>query len=144
MTSPSRFLSDIDTRFIHFLLSKNMSGEGSSLTNPLVNYGSDRYSSSSFGKTSFYGKTSHSHTNSVRTNEMRSLRRTMDAGSGIKPQHTADEVREGSVISHERFGKGTVIKLAQISGEDMITVDFGVVGIKKLLLKFAKFSIIRH
>ena len=75
---------------------------------------------------------------------MKSLRQTVSAGSGITPQHTADEVREGSVISHERFGKGRVIKKAQISGEDMITVDFGVVGIKKLLLKFAKFSIISY
>jgi DNA helicase-2/ATP-dependent DNA helicase PcrA len=141
MTSPSRFLSDIDTRFLHFQMSKNMIGEETSFTNPLANYGADRFGGYSRGASGFTQRKSQT---ASRPSEMKSLRQTVSAGSGITPQHTADEVREGSVISHERFGKGRVIKKAQISGEDMITVDFGVVGIKKLLLKFAKFSIISY
>ena len=35
-----------------------------------------------------------------------------------------------------------IVKIDSLSGEDMITVDFGVIGIKNLLLKFVKFKIL--
>ena len=54
----------------------------------------------------------------------------MPFGMGIKPQHTTDELSIGTMIKHDRFGKGKIININQLSGEDMITVDFGVVGIK--------------
>ncbi|MDE5880273.1 MAG: hypothetical protein K2H60_00955, partial [Muribaculaceae bacterium] len=63
-------------------------------------------------------------------------------GSGITPLHTSSEVEIGTKIHHDRYGKGIITHISQISGEDTVTVDFGVVGIKKLLLKFAKFKII--
>ncbi|MDE5874161.1 MAG: hypothetical protein K2H15_00835, partial [Muribaculaceae bacterium] len=59
------------------------------------------------------------------------------------PQHSVDEIAVGTKIEHERFGKGTIKKIEKLSGEDSISVDFGVVGVKKLLLKFAKFKILK-
>ena len=53
------------------------------------------------------------------------------------------ELRVGSVIEHNKYGRGEVRSLGQLSGEPTITVDFGVVGIKKLMLKFAKFNILK-
>lgn len=51
-------------------------------------------------------------------------------------------VKENSVIEHERFGIGTVIKL-EGSGENIkATVQFKNAGIKQLLLKFARFKVI--
>lgn len=48
----------------------------------------------------------------------------------------------GTRIRHDRFGEGTVRKLESASGSEVMTVDFGAIGIKKLLLKYAKFTII--
>ena len=59
-------------------------------------------------------------------------------------KHTASELSPGSIIVHDKLGRGTVVKIDSLSGEDTITVDFGVIGIKKLLLKFAKFSIVKN
>lgn len=130
MTSPSRFLGDIDTRYLHLMLSGNIS-EGSDLfINPLQNY--KKYPNTatlnrSFGKSTFGFKRTASQQSSP---------------TGLKPQYSIHDLSVGTRIRHDRFGQGSIIKIDSLSGEDMITVDFGVVGIKKLLLKFAKFSII--
>jgi hypothetical protein len=63
-------------------------------------------------------------------------------GSGAAPQHTRSELEIGMQIEHVKLGKGTITALGSVSGEDSITVDFGVMGSKKLLLKFAKFRIL--
>lgn len=132
MTTPSRFLSDIDTRFLHIQLSGNLSNENNTtLINPVKNF---------FQKPAF-GNNRCSSRNYTRVNSSDSSDKTKDIGCNIQPQHTVKEVSEGTIIRHERFGKGEILKISQLSGEDMITVDFGVVGIKKLLLKFAKFTI---
>lgn len=63
--------------------------------------------------------------------------------NGQLETHTADELNPGTRIQHSRFGKGEILKIDSLSGNETITVDFGVLGIKKLLLKFAKFTIIK-
>ncbi|MGN1375642.1 MAG: ATP-dependent helicase [Prevotella sp.] len=53
-----------------------------------------------------------------------------------------ENISEGCIIKHERFGIGTVIRL-EGRGENMkATVKFKNVGIKQLLLKFARFKVI--
>lgn len=135
MTSPSRFLSDIDTRYLQIRISGNMAGESSPFINPVSNY----------------SKSSGSHTPhrmsypESRGGYGKCLSRVgamATESSDIKPQHSIEELGVGIHIQHERFGKGKIIKISQLSGEDMITVDFGVVGVKKLLLRFAKFRIL--
>ncbi|MBR3100811.1 MAG: UvrD-helicase domain-containing protein [Muribaculaceae bacterium] len=56
--------------------------------------------------------------------------------------HTVDEVSEGCVINHSRFGEGAITHVDTSGAEPKIIVDFGVVGVKTLLLKFAKFKIL--
>lgn len=138
MTSPSRFLSDIDTRYLHLQLSSNMAGEPSPFINPLSNYKAGKSFSSRR-----YGAGISSRGNSMAGAASGMVRVGQDnAGSGLVPQHTSEELAIGTMIRHDRFGKGKIIKISQLSGEDTVTVDFGVVGIKKLLLKFAKFEIL--
>lgn len=45
-------------------------------------------------------------------------------------------------IRHSKFGVGTITKKGSISGEPSITVEFDGVGVKNLLLRYAKFDII--
>lgn len=66
--------------------------------------------------------------------------RTMAASSPAATNNAP--LQEGNVIEHQRFGKGTVIKI-EGSGENMkATVRFEMTGEKQLLLKFAKYKII--
>jgi len=53
-------------------------------------------------------------------------------------------LREGSVIEHMRFGIGTVKKMEGTGENEKATVEFQNVGTKQLLLKFAKFTVIKH
>ncbi len=147
MTSPSRFLSDIDTRYLHLQLSNNMAGEDNGFVNPLKNYKSNSYNQSSF--LGFYsGGSSKSSGSSTRSTIGFSKPTpgyklgSKSSGGGITPQHTVSELKVGTIILHNTFGKGEITQLNSMSGEDVITVDFGVVGTKKLLLKFAKFEIL--
>ena len=57
------------------------------------------------------------------------------------PQPSAD-LHEGSVIEHQRFGVGTVIKLEGEGENRKATVLFKITGVKQLLLKFARFTVI--
>jgi len=51
-------------------------------------------------------------------------------------------LKEGTVIEHQRFGRGTVAKI-EGSGENLkATVDFDTTGRKQLLLKFARYTIV--
>lgn len=50
---------------------------------------------------------------------------------------------EGSVIEHQRFGIGTVIKIEGTGDNTKATVEFRNTGTKQLLLKFAKFTIVK-
>ena len=58
-------------------------------------------------------------------------------------QTAAGELKVGSYIEHSRFGRGEVIALAGIGIDAKATVRFDNVGTKQLLLRFAKFNIIK-
>ena len=56
--------------------------------------------------------------------------------------HNGNTLRTGQDLVHERFGKGT-IQLIEGSGTDCtITVQFENAGSRKLLLKFARFTVV--
>jgi len=57
-------------------------------------------------------------------------------------QQTAGSVREGNIIEHERFGIGSIIHLEGNGENQKATVEFKNVGMKQLLLKFARFKVI--
>ena len=52
-------------------------------------------------------------------------------------------IKVGNVIEHQRFGVGTVIKVEGTGENTKATVEFKNAGIKQLLLKFAKYTIVR-
>lgn len=56
--------------------------------------------------------------------------------------HSADELSEGCTIEHNRFGEGTVVRIDTTGDDAKIDVDFGEMGTRKLLLKYAKFKIL--
>ncbi len=62
--------------------------------------------------------------------------------AGPSAGNSPSAVSEGCVIEHQRFGIGHVLKV-EGSGENMkATVEFKHAGVKQLLLKFARYTII--
>ena len=59
------------------------------------------------------------------------------------PSSSTSGLREGVVIEHQRFGVGTVVKLEGTGDNEKATVEFRNLGTKQLLLKFAKFNIVK-
>jgi DNA helicase-2/ATP-dependent DNA helicase PcrA len=57
--------------------------------------------------------------------------------------NTYQGLREGVTIEHLRFGIGTVVKIEGTGENIKATVDFRNTGTKQLLLKFAKFNILK-
>ena len=88
-----------------------------------------------------------------------SFRRQLDqAGGRLKPvrssspsaavpspsaPQSSSALREGNVIEHQRFGVGTVLKVEGSGENEKATVEFRNAGTKQLLLKFAKYKIVK-
>ena len=51
-------------------------------------------------------------------------------------------LHEGTLIEHQRFGKGTIISIEGEGENQKATVKFVNTGTKQLLLKFAKFKVV--
>ena len=51
-------------------------------------------------------------------------------------------LQEGMKIEHQRFGRGTVLKIEGTGGNTKATVEFVHSGTKQLLLKYAKFTVV--
>ena len=54
----------------------------------------------------------------------------------------AASLREGAVIEHQRFGIGTVLKVEGTGENQKATVEFKHAGVKQLLLKFARYTVL--
>ena len=68
----------------------------------------------------------------------------VSAGSSASHASVAStgSLSEGCRIEHQRFGKGTVLKIEGTGENTKATVEFQNAGTKQLLLKFAKFTIL--
>ena len=71
------------------------------------------------------------------------FRRVTPSHSPNANQQTNASLHEGNIIEHQRFGIGEIVKLEGIGENQKATVQFRNTGTKQLLLKFAKFTIIR-
>lgn len=121
LTRPSRFLSEIDRKNIDNRSSLDLQFEDKGkFSDPRARYFSSITPTSKAKKVS-----SHDHTD-VREIEMSS------DGS----------LKKGVRIRHGVFGEGIVQRLENISGDEIIVVNFDKIGNKKLMLKYAKFTII--
>lgn len=133
--SVSRFVRDIDRRYLH-LATGNDFARPEGVINPIDNY-----------RESVMSERKHTFNHPIGD----SMRRPAAAPAPSQPsatggssddRHSLSELREGMVIEHSRFGRGVITHLSTEAAGDRIDVDFDTLGSKKLLLKFAKFSIL--
>lgn len=155
LTRPSRFLSDIDTRFLKMRTSSDIGDEATdkpSFLDPRSNYRSyytkprsdNNPHNSSYDRSQSYKSDSNFTVKNDMKNKIVINRKVSDEKNPEKDYITTPVgvLRRGDRIKHEKLGIGKVLKIENANGNDIVTVDFGVVGIKNLFLRFAKFTII--
>ncbi|GAA1866252.1 UvrD-helicase domain-containing protein [Brevibacterium marinum] len=134
---PSRFLSEIPENLIDW---ENTGTFSSSM--------SGGYSSSGFGGGGFGGGYSGSSADARggRTSGGSSRSRSGSANSSspvagfpnrIRPNREVISVSVGEKVSHESFGLGTVTEVNGVGDKTVAVVDFGSLGTKRLLLRYA-------
>ena len=62
--------------------------------------------------------------------------------SSVPRQTSSQPVSPGTVIAHERFGRGVVERVEGTGMDTKATVRFDNAGVKQLLLRFAKFTVV--
>ena len=138
--TPSRFIKDIDSRLLRI--------EGGAGIAGLPNSGiSSNYSRTSYTSNSSWTSRSNSQnprpvaTQFVADVKPRLIPVRKDT---LAPQSAIGNIglKEGNLIEHQRFGIGTVVKIEGSGENTKATVNFKNAGIKQLLLKFAKYTII--
>ena len=135
--SPSRFIRDIDSKYLN-LCSGSSIGGNNSFTNPVENY-----------RASF-----HSETKTYRVpNNLKPIKESRSTtsiapsqgssrGTTFSDIHEANNLSAGMIIEHQRFGTGKITSVDTSSTDARIIVEFTNTGTKTLLLKFARFKII--
>ena len=146
--SPSRFIKDIDPGLLHV----ESAGIGSMQENYTTRQSFD-YNGNRFTRSSSYVQNARPVATQFKADPKPRIVPPMSGNFkrvSLTPQpervggsSPADGLREGSVIEHQRFGIGEVIRLEGAGENRKATVQFKNTGTKQLLLKFAKFTIVR-
>lgn len=155
--SPSRFLRDIDTRFLQLPAGMGMArtvDEGaqrfrSEMEGSRSGYGQGAGSRSSYGQGASsrpgYGQSDRPKAQLIAPTLPRNLKRVSAAAgsaSASAPSAAVTGVSAGQTIAHERFGVGTVLKVEGTGENAKATIRFENAGEKQLLLRFARFKVI--
>ncbi len=153
MQSPSRFIKDIDPRLIQvddakdmFMRQKNSFNGRPSFFQTDNRYQNSRPVAVQFKADPKPREATHREEKPISDTFSPRFKRLQAAAGGSAKSRGSSSItsgiKENSVIEHERFGLGTIIKL-EGTGENLkATVQFKNAGVKQLLLKFARFKVI--
>ncbi len=139
---PSRFIDEIDSKYLQFLTAP--------VSNPNYRYKPliDRDIFGEIDKSKLRLQKPISATppssNAPTGDELQKLRRLKPINSlGGANNSNSDNLEVGSLVQHERFGRGQVLSLEGVGNDRKAEINFESGGIKKILLKFAKLTVIR-
>lgn len=146
---PSRFISEIDSSFTRQSFARSSYGNEHRY-NPAERYRDSFHTStvavaersssrSSSSSSSSYSKPSSQHFPAPATSSSES----MATGSGSFTLHAPSEVEVGMRIRHDRFGTGRIVDVDTSGVNARIIVAFDSLEAKTLLLKFARFEILK-
>ena len=145
--SPSRFLKDIDARYLQLpqgaLLERRVDEAAESFCR-------ERFSSASrTGSFASRGEASRENQREqlIAPTVPRKLKRISSAGASAASSASSSAgtgLQVGQYIEHERFGVGEVIRIEGTGENAKATISFQHAGVKQLLLRFARFKKIEH
>ncbi len=143
--TPSRFLKDIDSRYL------NMPSEGiKSSWNSRPSMFADEDSKPVFQRREYSSASTFQAKKKLETEQP--VRKPWQQGKFQKVTESMLEntapgqssaLKVGSVIEHERFGIGSVLEVEGSGGDTKARIKFLNVGEKTLLLKFARYKILK-
>ncbi len=141
---PSRFLGDIDRRFLRLATNDNL-GASAPKVRPTVNYNASMAGSArslnSLRKVS-PSLSAESYRRPETGGDRPSAAPAASQGSGKYTLHSVGELSEGMEIEHAKFGLGTITAIDIAGPDPRITVKFDNTDSRTLMLKFAKFSVV--
>ena len=132
---PSRFLREIDPRFLQVRSSGATGSATTRVSSVLSHHGVSRTDEGDAVAATPRGIDARRF---VKVTPMLHQSQTMPGSS--QPASTNSSVAVGTRILHERFGKGVVTAVEGSGIDTKATVNFENVGVKQLLLRFAKFT----
>ena len=144
-TEPSRFIEEIDERYLHYLTH--------TLSNPNYRYKPliDRHIFGEVDKSKLRLQKPISGTppskNAPTGDEQQRLRKLKPVNSiqNASPNRSIyNELEVGTTVYHERFGKGIIKALEGVGNDRKAQVNFESGGLKNILLRFAKLTIINE
>ncbi|MEC7265029.1 MAG: UvrD-helicase domain-containing protein [Bacteroidota bacterium] len=137
---PSRFLEEIDEKYVDNLVPVN-----------------DGYRYKSMINVDIFGEVDKSKLRQIKPvngtppsvqapneNQLRKLRKLKpDLGSPVENTNTVDPgLIVGAMVNHSRFGRGRVLSIEGAGNDKKAEIHFDNGGIKKLLLRFAKLDVL--
>jgi len=133
---PSRFLDEIDAKYLELDYSAKPASSGSSAF-----FDDDRKAWSSGKQADAFSKPKPATSAPVKTTSI--LAKAHVPSPDFKPSDTSN-LQVGMEVEHERFGFGKVLSLEGNKPDIKATIFFKEIGQKQLLLKFAKLHIINN
>lgn len=141
-SEPSRFIDEIDSKYVQYLTPP--------ISNPNYRYkpliNRDIFGEVDKSKLRLQKPISSTppSTNAPTGEALQRLRKLkpMNGNSSAIGSNTGLQLEIGMLVEHERFGRGKVLSLEGAGNDKKAEINFEVGGIKKILLKFAKLTII--
>jgi len=142
---PSRFIEEMDSKYLEFDIPKD-----DYIFKPLLNKSifDDTPSSNSYQyKEKPKPKTIPTKVNtSPSQNQLGKLRKLniVESSASATPTTELLNLTEGMMVEHGRFGKGKVMQIEGKANDKKATIEFRGIGLKNLLLRFAKLKILNQ
>ena len=140
MCTPSRFLKDIDAKYLDM---PSDAGASDAFASARERYGRPAFASPfrqpRAVEDDFVSPVKQA---AQRQGHLTKLKNTMESSFSAAPATDASVLRVGQKVNHDRFGDGEIVSMEGEGGDAKVTVAFKNFGERRLLLKFAKLSVL--
>lgn len=139
---PSRFIEEVDDRYLEYLTSPDSNYRYTGGLNPDIFGEVDKSKFRLKKPVSGTPPIHHESENKNRySHDIRKLRKVSNTTSSSDSNNDMN-LSEGQFIMHERFGRGKVLKIEGAGADKKAEINFDTTGVKKLLLRFARLKVI--
>ena len=137
---PSRFLEEIDDKFLEYLTVKDVKPSQNKFINEDI-FGSVPQNKIRFKKPIQRTPIKKNEKPKIQFQPPKNLKKVTNT---ITPKANLfdNNIVVGNVVNHTKFGKGEVLSIEGNGANQKAEIRFATVGVKKLLLQFAKLTII--
>ncbi|PCH52579.1 MAG: ATP-dependent DNA helicase [Flavobacteriaceae bacterium] len=137
---PSRFLEEIDEQFLEFLTVKKAIPKQHKFLDEDI-FGSVPQNKIRFKKPIQRTPIKKNEVQKIQFSPPKNLKKVTKSTVFLSNLFDSSII-VGNIVEHTKFGKGEVISLEGTGANQKAAIRFGLVGVKKLLLQFAKLTIL--